>query len=252
MRGKQLFCAGTTPAIRYAREELRSMGFDIAEDVCWNVGHLILDIPSFRNNDTLRTGSRTDTLLGSLPKDILIWGGNLDHPVLEDYQTVDLLKDEHYLAQNAAITADCAVKIAAPMLKTTWQDAPALVIGWGRIGKCLGRLLKSIGSDVTVASGNPVSRAALQSLGYRTADTRYISEDASGYRIVFNTAPSPVITDETAHLWQHCIKIDLASRKGIEGEDVIWARGLPGIHAPESSGKLIAQTIAGLWKEKNA
>jgi hypothetical protein len=39
------------------------------------------------------------------------------------------------------------------------------------------------------------------------------------------------------------LKIDLASQPGIGGNDVIWARGLPGKNAPESSGKLIAQTV---------
>ena len=76
--------------------------------------------------------------------------------------------------------------------------------------------------------------------------------DSSKYSIVFNTAPTPVIDEEDIGSWNHCIKIDLASRKGILGPDVIWARGLPGIHAPESSGKLIAETISRLWKEMEA
>ena len=45
------------------------------------------------------------------------------------------------------------------------------------------------------------------------------------------------------------MKIDLASEKGLGGEDVIWARGLPGIHAPESSGRLIAETCLRLGME---
>ena len=48
----------------------------------------------------------------------------------------------------------------------------------------------------------------------------------------------------------HCIKIDLASAKGIAGDDVIWARGLPGIHAPESSGRLIAETFVRKLQEE--
>ena len=44
--------------------------------------------------------------------------------------------------------------------------------------------------------------------------------------------------------------MDLASKKGIAGNDVIWARGLPGIHAPEESGALIARTILDLLKEE--
>jgi len=249
MHRRHIYCAGTTAAIRYAEKSLHSIGFPVVNAPNWNVGHLLLDIPSFRDGMTLRMGGNMDTLLGSLPKDIIIWGGNLTCPATEGYKTVDFLKDELYLAKNAAITADCALQTAAPMLTATWQDSPALVIGWGRIGKCLAKLLKAIGNDVTVASRNPAARAALQSMGYQAVDSRYIHMDTEKYRIVFNTAPEPVIREEDAGRWNHCIKIDLASFKGIAGEDVLWARGLPGTHAPESSGKLIAETFARLWKE---
>lgn len=250
MSEKTILCAGSTPAIRYAKQFLRTKGFSIAEDASWDVGHLLLDIPSFQDPHTLRTGGKIDTLLESLPKNILIWGGKLESDSLEKYKTIDLLTDEAYLAQNAAITADCAVKIVSPLLKATWQDSPVLVIGWGRIGKCLAKLLKAMGNDVTVASRSIASRAALQSLGYHTVDTAQITEHCNTYRIVFNTVPFPVITEETASNWNHCIKIDLASAKGIAGDDVVWARGLPGTHAPESSGRLIADTISRIWKER--
>ena len=44
--------------------------------------------------------------------------------------------------------------------------------------------------------------------------------------------------------------IDLASKLGIEAEDVIWARGLPGKDAPETSGDLIARTVIRLTAKK--
>lgn len=249
MQAEHMYCAGKTAAIQYAEAGFRASGFSISKNPSWNVKHLVLDVPSFQDGKMLRSGSNIDTLLNSLPKDIVIWGGNLTDRISEDYQTVDLLKDELYLAKNAAITADCALQIAAPLLTGTWQDTPSLVIGWGRIGKCLSRLLKSLGSDVTVAARSPSDRATLASLNYVTADTGTINAKAKKYRVVFNTVPSPVICEEDSSNWKHCIKIDLASQKGIVGEDVVWARGLPGIHAPESSGKLIAETVSRLWKE---
>ena len=44
--------------------------------------------------------------------------------------------------------------------------------------------------------------------------------------------------------------MDLASLRGIEGDRVIWARGLPGKDAPESSGALIAKTVIRLLERK--
>lgn len=250
MHRKRIYCAGNTAAIRYAGQFLQAMDFQITSEGSWDATHLLLDIPSFRDSTTLRSGGSIDTLLGSMPRDITILGGNLNIPAMEGYQTIDLLKDERYLAKNAAITADCALQVAAPLLTATWQESPALVIGWGRIGKTLSKQLRDMGNTVTVAARDPRARFALESMGYQAMDPQEITDHASRFRILFNTAPEPVINEEDAPHWQNCVKIDLASRKGIPGEDVVWARGLPGIHAPESSGRLIAETIARIWKEK--
>jgi dipicolinate synthase subunit A len=72
-----------------------------------------------------------------------------------------------------------------------------------------------------------------------------------GYRVIFNTVPAPVIDEAECELCRSdCLKIDLASELGIAGEDVLWARGLPGKDAPESSGRLIALTAARLLGQR--
>ena len=48
------------------------------------------------------------------------------------------------------------------------------------------------------------------------------------------------------HCRPGCVKLELASSPGMEGSDIIQARGLPGKMAPESSGKLIARTVLRL------
>ena len=54
------------------------------------------------------------------------------------------------------------------------------------------------------------------------------------------------------HCRPECLKIELASVSGMEGDDVIIARGLPGIWAPETSGRLIARTVLRLCTKKEA
>ena len=58
-----------------------------------------------------------------------------------------------------------------------------------------------------------------------------------------------VIPQEQLNKHPGCIKIELASAPGIECEDVVIARGLPGSYAPISSGRLIAETILKRCKE---
>lgn len=251
MKKLLLYPIGTTAACRFAVDFLKKENFSVIDHPTPEVTHLLLDVPSFRPDGILRGGQSLEGYLQMLPEEITVVGGNLTHPALSKVKCIDLLKDPAYLCENAAITADCALQVAAPLLSTTLQQSPALVIGWGRIGKCLAQLLRAIGNDVTVAARKETDRATLRSLGYATADTKALSHLLPGFRLIFNTAPQPVIPREILSQCDPCVKIDLASKPGIIGEDVVWARGLPGIHAPESSGKLIAETLIRLIKEES-
>ena len=92
-----------------------------------------------------------------------------------------------------------------------------------------------------------------QALGYGAKSPDQLSHCLMCYRIIFNTVPAPILSEEQiANCQDSCIKIDLASVLGIAGTDVIWARGLPGKDAPESSGVLIAKTILRLIAGKEA
>lgn len=244
-----IYPAGITDSCICAAEDLRKLGFSITDHPEPEITHLLLDIPSFRPDGLLRDGTDPEKLLSMLPRDVTVAGGNLNHPTLTNQPKMDFLKDDLYLARNAAITADCALKIAAPMLKTTLQDTGTLILGWGRIGKCLARILKAIGTPVTVAARKETDRALLLALGFDAIPFQDISPKLNQFGLLFNTVPVPVLNTEDIPLSNHCTMIDLASSPGISGSDVIHARGLPGVHAPVSAGKLIADTFYRLWKE---
>lgn len=235
---------GNTPALSYAAHILQDKGYILADRAATNIHYVLLDIPSFHTDGNLRSGKEIDTLLTFLPRDITICGGNLSCEKLDTYNTIDFLQDERYLAENAWITADCAIRVALQHLTTTLSDSPVLVIGWGRIGKCLAHMLKNLGCDVTVAARKEKDRAMLTALGYRSIDITRI--DSQQYRLIYNTAPEPVLG---AGRNKRCTMIDLASKRGLSGDGVIWARGLPGMYAPETSGKLIAETFMRLTQE---
>lgn len=242
---KLIFRAGGTRACRYAGEYLRSLGLPVVDAPGEDVRYLLLDIPSFKPDGTLRWGDDVQTLLNQLPRDILVCGGNLTHPSLDGYEKADFLQDEDYLCENAYITAECALDVALPYLSRTIRGCPVLILGWGRIGKCLGQLLKAMGADVTIAARSPAHRAMLHALGYHAAHIPEITP--SHYRLIYNTIPSPILSAERlAQCREDCVKIELASTDGLEGEDIVIARGLPGVHMPESSGELIAKTFLRL------
>lgn len=245
MDKNQIFAAGSTSGCRHAASFLHSLGLPVTDSPGAQVRYLLLDTPAFGPNGQLRGGGSVEKLLQDLPRDILICGGSLNHTALEEYEKVDFLKDEAYLCENAYITAECALDVALPYLHRTIRECPVLIVGWGRIGKCLGQLLKNMGADVTIAARNPRHRAMIHALGYHTADISEIP--VNHYRLIYNTVPYPVLSrDQMARCREDCVKIELASTNGMEGEDIVIARGLPGIHMPESSGELIAKTFLRL------
>jgi len=53
---KSIFCAGSTQAARYARDILIQKGLPIVAEPGPEVGHLLLDVPSFSPSGSLRMG----------------------------------------------------------------------------------------------------------------------------------------------------------------------------------------------------
>ena len=250
MISSPIFCAGTTPAIRYAREHLKLLGFPVCDTLQWDTGHLLLDVPSIRAGSPFSSEEAMHTFLSSLPQNVRIWGGNLQHPSLKRFHIVDLLQNESYLFRNAAITSQCTIPIAESMLKQSWSSISALVLGWGRIGKHLLHDLSELGCNVTVAARSESDRKHLAKAGYPVLDTAELSSHLNHFHLIINTIPAPVLSDADCVNCADAIKIDLASEKGIFCADAVWARGLPGKYAPEQSGKLIANTMADLLKEE--
>ena len=251
MKSMLVYPAGSSAACAYAGTFLKKAGVSLIDHPSPEITHLLLDVPSFGPDGRLRGGGDIGELLRMLPADVRVAGGNLSHPALSGYARLDLLEDDGYAAQNAAITADCALRVAAPEMTTVFSRTPVLILGWGRIGKCLAQKLAGLGANVTVAARKTAHQAMIRALGFSSADTAALLPLLPRFRLIFNTVPELLLTGEDLALCRSCVKIDLASKPGMEGGDVIWARGLPGKYAPESSGQLIAETFLRRNQEGN-
>ena len=249
MNDISIFCAGSTQALHYACDILSAKGLNVVYEPCNAARYMLLDIPSLGLEDKLRSGRDLSELLRSISDDTVVIGGGLEHPLLEGYTKYDLLKTEGYLKENARITAYCALHIIGDALPVTLEDCPVLVIGWGRIGKMLTSLLVRVGANVTVATRDIRCVASLAKLGIGAVLTDNVTTDRS--RLIVNTAPVQILSDEAVNACRSAVKIDLASVKGLPGDDVIWAKGLPDRCAPESSGKLIARYVLDYLKEND-
>lgn len=237
----------STPAVDFALRELELRGVNVTHTPSDDITHLLLGAPCRMSDEAL------EGTLHKLPPNIHIYGGKLDAPSLSGYACIDLLEDPIYLARNAMITAHCAIRLASQALPVIWEDCPVLVLGWGRIGKCLCRQLQSNGAAVSVAARKPSDRAMAEALGYEAVDIQKLDYILRRYRVIFNTVPHPILSaQQLEHCRPGCLKYELASQPGMLGDDIIDARGLPGKYAPESSGRLIARSVLRLAVNKEA
>lgn len=220
-----------TAALNFAVRELEMLGVKVSKVPGASVTHALLPVPS------------PPMKAEELPPNVTIIGGRLE-AFPDTCRKMDLLQDAGYLAENAALTADCALRLLGQQLGVAFYGCPILVIGWGRIGKCLAQLLRNLGARVTVAARKESDRGMLTALGY---DAISVSEiQLPSYRAVLNTAPAPILDCGD----YDGIAIDLASVQGLTGPNVQWARGLPGKMLPEASGQLIARSVVRILQKK--
>lgn len=193
-----------------------------------------------------------------------------------DYYTLETVQ-----VPNARITAEAAVMTAMELTDTALLGSRMAVIGYGRIGQFLARLLLAIGVSVTVCARRAESLAFARGDGCATLPLRSdgqaagLSALAHGYDVIFNTVPAPVLgrrlLEETD---PRTLILDLASAPGGvdpeasalfaaggEGTSVpagraglpwhaclriVRAPSLPGRYAPATAGNVLADAILPL------
>jgi len=234
-----ILCVPRSDAIRRAGDYLSDIGLQITRKAAPDISHVLLPVPSFSTGDEYLAH-----ILADLPDSVIISGGNLTSPLLKGYATVDFLQDPYYLAENAAITASCALQIVKNKLKISLNGCQVLVVGWGRIGKCLCRLFEKEGAAVTAAARKAQDRAMASALGCRSISIDDAANETAHYDVIANTVPSMVLPEIQAK--ENAVILELASKPGMSGARILDCRGLPGKIAPEASGKLIAKTFIRL------
>ncbi len=231
MAGISFYIPELTPALTCASVVLQEKGHNILREPDKSAAYMLLPIPSKNFEKYIPIAQEFG---------MTIIGGNL--PVFPEIASWDLLKDPEYLTKNASITADCTVTILRQKLPCSLAHCRVLIIGWGRIGKMLSRQLSLFCPDITVCTGSPEKEALCKALGYSVVDYDRLSELLPVFRVVVNTAPMHQAV-ETDQCRETAVILDLASVQGLSGEQVNWARGLPGKMEPEENGRLIAETV---------
>lgn len=180
-----------------------------------------------------------------------------EYPVLSNCQIYDYSAKEEFAVANALLTAEGAVNIAMNEYEGTIFGSKCLVCGFGRIGKMLAKMLKSLNADVTVSARNEVDFVYIDALGCKHINTNSL-KSVKGYDLVFNTIPVMIFDGNLLmNTDRNTIIIDLASLPGgVDFEaakryktDAVRALSLPGRTAPKAAGEIIRKTIFNIIKE---
>lgn len=179
------------------------------------------------------------------------------YPELKDAHIFDYAAKEEFAILNALPTAEGALECAMSNFEGTISGSKCLIVGFGRIGKLLAKILSSLNADVTVCARKESDFAYITAFGYKSRDTRKL-KSVRGYDIVFNTVPSMIFDKGLLmNTDRNTLIIDLASAPGgVDFEsahryrlDAVRALSLPGKCAPKTAGEIIKTTIFNIIKE---
>lgn len=196
--------------------------------------------------------------LGRVPPGTPVFVG-VARPVLRelvrrlDLVLVELMDLDHVAILNSIPTAEGAIMMAMERLPVTLHGSEAFVVGFGRTGVTLGRVLHALGARTTVVARSPAQRARALEMGLRAVGFAEFPEHIHRADVIFNTVPALVLTAELLRRSRPgLLIIDLASSPGGTdfaaaerlGITALLAPGLPGKVAPKTAGRLLAVTIA--------
>ena len=197
-------------------------------------------------------------IINSVCKGSVIWSGHLfeeNKGLIEKRGLVyhDMTLDESFCQKNALPTAEGCIERIISITPYNLSGTNVLVLGFGRVGSALARLLRRMGANVSVLvrPGKSMELALASSFAVLNL---YELDFEGDFRILVNTVQKKDIINEA--LLNFCPKvdtvIDLASgnnvdrniltKRGIAFED---AKGLPGRFSPESGAEYIFDMIKG-------
>lgn len=170
-----------------------------------------------------------------------------------------LLMDRDDVAiYNSIPTAEGALMIAIQNTDFTIHHSVSMVLGFGRVGITMARTLAALGANVKVGVRGSADIARIFEMGMTPFLIEELRNQVLDVDLLFNTIPHLIVTPEViTRLKPSALLIDLASKPGgvdfrfaeKRGIKTIHALSLPGIVAPKTAGRILANTITRLLLE---
>lgn len=260
----EVFVCGFENFVGFDKLKLKSLKIS---DLISSSKYIILPVPASRNKKVINAPfSNSDMVLSeklfSNLKNKVVFAGIVSS-LIEDVKPSglyirDYYQREDFLIPNALLTAEGAVSIALKEYGKSIFSSKCLVVGFGRIGKILAKLLKNMGAKVTVSARSVKDVSLAKISGFETTNVSKINEKAD-FDLIFNTVPALVLNEDVlGYLSSARMIIDLASSPGgtdkLAAEELgiklIPALGIPGKCFPEAAGEIMADVIYKMIEEE--
>lgn len=197
------------------------------------------------------------TLIEMIPDNALFVAGKIEKDIRENLTSrgiryLDLLDREEMAVLNAIPAAEGAVELIIKAIPRTIHNSKILILGYGRIGKVLARILSGFGADVWVEARNYSDLSWIEAYGYKPVHLHDLERYVTDMNVIINTVPHLLITADILNkIHRDCYLLDLASKPGgIDfdhakklGFKTDWALSLPGKVAPMTAAEIIKKTI---------
>ncbi|EGL16668.1 MULTISPECIES: dipicolinate synthase subunit DpsA [Paenibacillus] len=205
----------------------------------------------------------TPDLLGALPKHAVIYTGMAKTYLKQlcasqGLKLVELLERDDVAIYNSIPTAEGALMFAIQNTDITIHGSQSMVLGFGRTGLTMARTLQGLGAKVKVGVRKPEHFARALEMGFTPFYTRELYQEVANIDLLFNTIPTMIVTAQIiTNIPHRAVLIDLASKPGgmdfrfaeKRGIKAMLAPGLPGIVAPKTAGRILANTLSQLMVE---
>ncbi len=212
---------------------------------------ILLPIPSSRDKIHI-TGTEVplESLLKFKKDGSLIAGYGLPldfvrEAALRGIETIDASADERFLRENAELTAHGTAGLILTKHQDAISDMKIGIIGYGRIGKILSRILLFLGARTVIFTRRRETKLELCTVGIEAAGADEL-ERALGLDILINTAPAELVSKELADALcrEGCELIDLASGNRLPDCDgLLRLPSIPDKMYPASAGRIYAAAI---------
>lgn len=173
---------------------------------------------------------------------------------------IDIMDYEEFSIKNAIATSEGAIKKAIEMTDFTLNSSNILILGFGRIGKCLSRNLSGFGAKIYCEARKKKDIALIKSMGYNDVDLKDLDIVLPKMNIIFNTIPSMILDKSKVELLnENACVIDLASTPGgVDFEELYkrkiktsWYLSVPSVDSPYSAALYIKETLDDILGEED-